>query len=260
MPARIDACGPLLPTVLRSGVDVGSHLLHFERQVFLWGLLTEEAAASIAAQLLVLRQEAEALKKKGLKNASLREEQKPTVEVLINCRGGSLNAGAKLSLSVHLNDECFLSLLKEITTSVKVDLITYRWLALYDVMSLVSSAISIKTLAVGNAGHLGALILAAGKKKERRATRNTTIFFCESAAHSQGAAEDLLAQVTSLERQEKLLAKLLAKHTQHQDSQISNWMKTAQIFSAEEAKEKGIIDEVVGGSFDELFDNLSKEV
>ena len=98
---------PFLPTALRSGADVWSHLLHFERKLFLWGPVTDEAAAAITAQLLMLCSEA----KEGSKGFNRRSKMESTlpssnpisrrsptgelrpVELVINSRGGSLTAG-----------------------------------------------------------------------------------------------------------------------------------------------------------------------
>lgn len=138
------------------------------------------------------------------------------MELIINTRGGSLTAG----------------------------------LALYDILSLVSPSLSIRTLAVGSAGHLGALFLAAGENGKRKATRNARIFLCESAAHAQGTAEELLRQAASLASQEEVLEQLLAKHTKQPRTQISEWRKQSHVITAEEARRMGIIDSVVDGGFD----------
>ncbi|XP_026190571.1 uncharacterized protein LOC113146684 [Cyclospora cayetanensis] len=159
-PPQHPANPPLLPTALRSGSDIFSHLLHFSKRIFLWGPLTDEVAAALTAQLLLLCGETQERNKENKRrnrhdnliktisnDVEGKEEQDNTsVELVINCKGGSLTAG----------------------------------LALYDVLSLVSNTLSVRTLAVGAAGHMGALLLCAGKKGHRRVTKNARIFFCES--------------------------------------------------------------------------------
>lgn len=102
---------PLLPTMLSSGGDCISHLLHFERKIFLWGYLSEEFATAVAAQLLAVKGDylrnssgGAGFQRKSLTTTSSKLiplKEKPSVEILINCRGGSLNAGGLLVCSKH---------------------------------------------------------------------------------------------------------------------------------------------------------------
>ncbi|KAL8437564.1 hypothetical protein Efla_000427 [Eimeria flavescens] len=236
LPPSLSAANPpLLPTALSSGVDICSHLLHFERKIFLWGHLTDDLAAAATAQLLLLHAEVQAASRgrrgrptaahgSRAQNKQIQSEgERIEVELIVNSKGGSLTAG----------------------------------LALYDVLSVVSSCLKVKTFAVGAAGHLAALLVGAGEKGERRATRHARIFLCESTAHAQGSAHELLSQAASLGEQEDVFVELLNKHTGQPISKIQEWAKRTRVFTPEEAQQMGLIDEVVAGSFDRISSSPS---
>ena len=228
----------ILPTALRSGADVFSHLLHFQRKIFLWGPLTEDAAAALAAQLFLLHGETkENMKKDKIRSRGgyLLQKQQPSspaaaaaaaagaagagasasmssnssnvegdasaaVEIVINSRGGSLTAGLSLyNACMHAGMHaccmhvCFLfsfPLDRSVYASsylflLAVASVFFAGLALYDILSLLSPLLPVKTLAVGTAGHIASLLLAAGSKGKRKATKNTKVFCCESACKNK---------------------------------------------------------------------------
>jgi ATP-dependent Clp protease protease subunit len=116
-------------------------------------------------------------------------------------------------------------------------------LAIYDTMQFVKPDIC--TYCVGQASSMGALLLAAGTKGKRYALPHARIMIHQPWGGVQGAAEDIHIQANEILRLRDKINELLAKHTGQPIEKIRKDTDRDYFMSAEEAKEYGIIDEVI---------------
>lgn len=116
-------------------------------------------------------------------------------------------------------------------------------LAIYDTMQFVKPDIC--TYCVGQASSMGALLLAAGTKGKRYALPHARIMIHQPWGGVQGAAEDINIQAKEILRLRDKINELLAKHTGQPIEKIRKDTDRDYFMSADEAKEYGIIDEVI---------------
>ncbi len=117
-------------------------------------------------------------------------------------------------------------------------------LAIYDTMQYIKCPVS--TVCVGSAASGGAVLLAAGTKGKRYSLPNSQILLHQVAVSgvSGEAVEVEIAAKQILKLKEKI-NKILAKHTEQPLERIEKDTDRDFYLSAEEAKEYGIIDEVI---------------
>ena len=118
-------------------------------------------------------------------------------------------------------------------------------LAIYDTIQFVRPDVA--TYCVGQAASMGALLLAAGTKGKRFALPGARILIHQPWGGAQGAAADISIQAREILRLREKLNELLAKHTGQTLEKIQKDTDRDYFMSAEEAKEYGIIDEVIYG-------------
>jgi len=116
-------------------------------------------------------------------------------------------------------------------------------LAIYDTMQYVKCPIS--TVCVGLAGSMGATLLAAGGKGKRFALPNSQILLHQVAGGVSGQAIEIEITAKQIIKIKEKLNKILAKHTGKPLEQISKDTDRDFYLSADEAKEYGIIDQVI---------------
>lgn len=116
-------------------------------------------------------------------------------------------------------------------------------LAIYDTMQYVKPAVS--TVCMGQAASMSALLLAAGAKGKRYALPNSRILIHQPMGSFYGQATDVEIQAKEILRLRERLNLILAKHTGQTLEQIAKDTERDFYMSGEEAKEYGIIDEVV---------------
>jgi ATP-dependent Clp protease protease subunit len=116
-------------------------------------------------------------------------------------------------------------------------------LAIYDTMQYIKSPIS--TVCIGLAGSMGATLLAAGEKKKRFALPNSEILLHQVAGGVKGQAVEIEITAKQIVKIKNKLNKILAKHTGQPLKKIEKDTDRDFYLSAEEAKEYGIIDEVI---------------
>jgi ATP-dependent Clp protease protease subunit len=116
-------------------------------------------------------------------------------------------------------------------------------LAVYDTMQYVKPNIS--TVCIGLAGSMGATILAAGEKGKRFALPNSEILLHQVAGGVTGEAVEIEITAKQIIKIKEKLNKILAKHTGQPLSKIEKDTDRDFYLSATEAKEYGIIDEVI---------------
>ena len=116
-------------------------------------------------------------------------------------------------------------------------------LAVYDTMSFLGCDIS--TYCIGQAASGAAILLAAGSKGKRYDLPNAKIMLHQPYGGIMGQAEDIRIQAEEVIRDKKNLAAILAKHTGQDPDKIIEETERDRHMNVEEAKEYGIIDEVL---------------
>ncbi|MCM8757799.1 MAG: ATP-dependent Clp endopeptidase proteolytic subunit ClpP [Candidatus Omnitrophica bacterium] len=118
-------------------------------------------------------------------------------------------------------------------------------LAIYDTIQFVKCDVA--TYCVGQATSMGALLLAAGTKGKRFALPNSRIMIHQPWGGIQGAAEDISRHAKEILKLRDRINEILALHTGQPLDKIQRDTDRDYFMSAEEAKEYGIIDEVIVG-------------
>ncbi len=117
-------------------------------------------------------------------------------------------------------------------------------LAIYDTMQYIRPKVS--TICVGEAASIAALLLAAGEKGKRFALPRSRMMIHQPAAYGlSGQATDIEIHARELVRAKETLAEILAKHTGQPMDKILKDTDRNFFMSATEAKEYGLIDEVI---------------
>lgn len=116
-------------------------------------------------------------------------------------------------------------------------------LAIYDTMQYIRCPIS--TVCVGMAASMGAVLLAAGDKGKRFALPNAEILLHQVAGGVRGQASEIEITARQILKIKKVLNKILASHTGKTLKQIEKDTDRDFYLSAQEAKEYGLIDEVI---------------
>jgi len=116
-------------------------------------------------------------------------------------------------------------------------------MAIYDTMQYVKCPIS--TVCVGMAASMGATLLAAGEKGKRFALPNSQILLHQVAGGVTGAAVEIEITAKQIIKIKERLNNILAKHTGQSLDKISKDTDRDFYLTAEEAKEYGIIDQVI---------------
>ena len=116
-------------------------------------------------------------------------------------------------------------------------------MAILDTMNYVKSDVS--TICVGLAASGGAIILSAGKKGKRLALPNAEIMIHQPLGGTEGQASDIAITARQILKIKDKLNKILAKHSGKSITQVEKDSDRDYYMSAEEAKNYGLIDEIV---------------
>lgn len=116
-------------------------------------------------------------------------------------------------------------------------------LAIYDTMQFVTCDVA--TYCVGIAASMGAVLLTAGTKGKRHALPNSDIMIHQVSGGAQGSASDVERTVEYMFKLKKRLIGILAHHTGKTEDQIQSDSDRDYWISAQQAKEYGLVDEVV---------------
>lgn len=116
-------------------------------------------------------------------------------------------------------------------------------LAIYDTMQFIRPDVT--TICVGMCASMGALLLTAGAKGKRFALPNSRILIHQPSGGMQGQATDVRIHAEELIRIRELTSQILAKHTGQDMEQIERDVERDRYLSAVQAKEYGLIDEVI---------------
>jgi ATP-dependent Clp protease protease subunit len=137
------------------------------------------------------------------------EDAKKDISIYINSPGGSVTAG----------------------------------LAIYDTMQFMTC--DVNTYCIGMAASMGAVLLAAGTHGKRYALPNSDIMIHQVSGGAQGTASDVERTVEFMYKLKKRLIKILAHHSGKPDEKVNQDSDRDYYMTAEEAKEYGLVDEVV---------------
>ena len=116
-------------------------------------------------------------------------------------------------------------------------------LAIYDTMQFVKP--SVATYCVGQATSMGAILLGAGTKGKRFALPNARIMIHQPWGGVQGAASDISLQAREILRLKEKINEILVKHTNQPLEKIVRDSDRDFFMSAQEAKDYGLVDEVI---------------
>ena len=116
-------------------------------------------------------------------------------------------------------------------------------MAIYDAMMLVPNDVA--TVAMGLAASMGQFLLCAGAPGKRSATPNTRIMMHQPLGGIGGTASDIKIQAEQMLMLKKRLAELIAQHTGQSVETIERDSDRDRWFSADDAKEYGLIDAVI---------------
>jgi len=116
-------------------------------------------------------------------------------------------------------------------------------LAIYDTMQYITPQVS--TVCVGQAASMGSLLLAAGAKGKRYCLPHSRIMIHQPSGGIQGQAADIEIHANEILSLRARLNQIYATHTGKDIKDIENAMDRDKFLSAEDAKEFGLIDEVV---------------
>lgn len=122
-------------------------------------------------------------------------------------------------------------------------------MAIYDAMQLVDN--DIKTVSLGLAASMGQLLLTAGAPGKRSATPHARIMMHQPLGGIGGVASDIRIQSQQMLYTKNLLAEIISKHSKTDINLIIADSDRDRWFSAYEAKEYGLIDNVIH-SFSEI--------
>ncbi len=131
--------------------------------------------------------------------------------------------------------------------------VVYSGMAIYDTMKMLSAPVS--TYAVGFTGSMATFLLSAGEKGKRLALPHATIHMHPTGGGAQGYTEDVRIATREQERLQTQLFHLMGKHTGHTWQEIEAFFLRDKYLNAHEARQYGLIDEVMGDASDLIFLN-----
>ena len=116
-------------------------------------------------------------------------------------------------------------------------------LGIYDTMQYIKPAVS--TLCIGQASSMGSFLLAAGEKGKRFSLPNARIMVHQPSAGYEGQATDIEIHAKEILALKDRLNKIYSKHTKKSESEINKSLERDNFMTPTEAKDFGLIDEVV---------------
>ena len=116
-------------------------------------------------------------------------------------------------------------------------------LGIYDTMQYIKPSVS--TLCIGQASSMGSFLLAAGEKGKRFSLPNSRIMVHQPSSGYEGQATDIEIHAKEIMSLKDRLNRIYSKHTKKSESDIRKALERDKFMSPEEAKQFGLIDEVV---------------
>ncbi|MDH3493149.1 MAG: ATP-dependent Clp endopeptidase proteolytic subunit ClpP [Acidobacteriota bacterium] len=116
-------------------------------------------------------------------------------------------------------------------------------MAVYDTMQFIRNDVT--TICVGQCASMGALLLAAGTHGKRFALPNSRILIHQPSGGASGQATDVRIMAEEILRMREMTSRILSEHTGQDFDQVELDVERDRIMSAPQAKEYGLIDEVI---------------
>jgi ATP-dependent Clp protease protease subunit len=116
-------------------------------------------------------------------------------------------------------------------------------MAIFDTMNYIRP--NVATICIGQAASMGAFLLSSGEKGKRYALPHARIMIHQPLGGAQGQATDIAIQAEEILRMKKELNAILAKNTGQDIKTVEQDTDRDNFMGAEEAKEYGMIDEVL---------------
>ena len=116
-------------------------------------------------------------------------------------------------------------------------------MAIYDTIQFIRPDVT--TICVGQCASMAALLLTAGAKGKRFALPNSRILIHQPSGGAEGQATDIRIMAEEIIRMRELTSSLLARHTGQPYEQVERDVERDRIMSPMQAKEYGLIDEVI---------------
>lgn len=116
-------------------------------------------------------------------------------------------------------------------------------LSIYDTMQYIKPKIS--TVCIGQAASMGSLLLSAGEKGMRFSLPNSRVMVHQPSGGYQGQATDILIHAQETQKLKDRLNKIYVKHTGQKLKAVEAALERDNFMSAQEAKDWGLIDEIV---------------
>jgi ATP-dependent Clp protease protease subunit len=115
--------------------------------------------------------------------------------------------------------------------------------AIYDTMQYIRPDVA--TTCIGQASSAAAVLLAAGAPGRRAVLRHAKVLLHQPSSQAQGALPDLAIQAKELTRVRAEVDEILSRHTGHPVAKIRSDTDRNKTFSAQEAVDYGLADEVI---------------
>lgn len=133
----------------------------------------------------------------------------------------------------------------------------YAGMAIYDAMQIISAPVS--TVSMGFTGSMSTFLLSAGEKGKRYALPQSTIHMHPSSGGSRGYTEDVLIATREQERIQTQINHIMGKNTGHSWQEIEQFFLRDRFMNALEAREYGLVDEVLGDTSNLLKFNFPEK-
>jgi len=116
-------------------------------------------------------------------------------------------------------------------------------MAIYDTMQFIKNDCT--TICVGQCASMGALLLTAGAKGKRFALPHSRILIHQPSGGAQGQATDVRIMAEEILRMREMTSRIIANHTGQTFDQVEKDVERDRILSPVQAKDYGLIDEVI---------------
>lgn len=122
-------------------------------------------------------------------------------------------------------------------------------LAIYDTMQFIKCDIA--TYCIGQAASMGAVLLAAGTAGKRYALPHSRVMIHQPWGGAEGTVADIVIQAEEIKRNKQALYDILARHSGQTAERIHDDSDRDKYMNAEQAKEYGLVDQVVAAVYGE---------
>jgi ATP-dependent Clp protease protease subunit len=116
-------------------------------------------------------------------------------------------------------------------------------MAIYDTMQFIKNDVT--TICVGQCASMGALLLTAGTKGKRFALPHSRILIHQPSGGASGQATDVRIMAEEILRMREMTSRIIAEHSGQTFDQVEKDVERDRILSPIQAKEYGLIDEVI---------------